>query len=60
VAVNGFPDTDQFTPTAVRDALALAPDAPVVRMDARSARSCLTTLVVLVEHALDRSVAIRS
>jgi uncharacterized protein len=59
VAVNGFPDTGHFTHTAVRDALALAPDAPVVRMDARSARSCLTTLVVLVEHALDRSVSIR-
>jgi uncharacterized protein len=55
VAVNGFPDTDRFAGDAVREALALGPDTPVVRMDARSPRSCLATVVALVEHALVRS-----
>lgn len=55
VAVNGFPQTHGFSPDAVREALALTPDCPVVHMDARSADSCLQTLVTLVEHALSRS-----
>ncbi len=55
VAVNGFPDTDHFARDAVSDALALAPDTPVVRMDARNPDSCLATLVALVEHALERT-----
>lgn len=58
VAVNGFPGTDAFSRDAVADALALAPDTPVVRMDARSSDSCLATLVALVEHALDRTHAV--
>lgn len=55
VAVNGFPGTDTFAPEAVRDALALAGDTPVVRMDAREPASGLATLVTLVEHALSRT-----
>jgi signal recognition particle receptor subunit beta len=55
VAVNGFPGTSGFSQDVVRDALALGSDAPVVRMDARSAESCLATLVALVEHALERT-----
>ena len=55
VAVNGFPDTAGFGRDAVCDALALSPDTPVVRMDARDADSGLATLVTLVEHALARS-----
>src|SRR3954469_5854546 len=35
VAINGFPGTDRYAVDAVRDALALQPDTPVVRMDAR-------------------------
>ena len=58
VAVNGFPGTDGVARDAVRDALALAPDTPVVRMDARSVDSCLATVVALVEHALARSTAV--
>jgi signal recognition particle receptor subunit beta len=54
VGVNGFPGTDGFGRDAVADALALAPDTPVVRMDARSPDSCLATVVTLVEHALAR------
>ena len=55
VAANRFPGTDVFPDDAVRDALALPPDCPLVRMDARDPRSCLDTLVVLVERALGRS-----
>jgi hypothetical protein len=39
----------------VRDALALPPGCPLVRMDARTSRSSLDTLITLVEHALARS-----
>jgi signal recognition particle receptor subunit beta len=57
VGVNGFPGTAVFSNEAVRDALALPPDCPLVRMDARESRSCLDTLIALVEHALTRSTA---
>lgn len=55
VAVNQFPGTGEFADDSVRDALVLAPDTPVTRMDARDPRSSLTTLVALVEHALKRA-----
>jgi uncharacterized protein len=55
VAANAFPGTDRFPDRAVRDALTLPADCPLVRMDARAPRSCLDALVVLVEHALARS-----
>jgi uncharacterized protein len=57
VAVNRFPGTDGFADNAVRDAMAIPPGCPLVRMDAREPRSCLSTLTALVEHALARSVA---
>jgi uncharacterized protein len=57
VAINGFPGAEQFTNPSVRDALALPSDCPLVRMDARDSRSCLDTLIALVEHALARSSA---
>src|SRR6266511_5094378 len=57
VGVNGFPGTAVFSNEAVRDALALPPDCPLVRMDARESRSSLATLIALVEHALTRSTA---
>jgi signal recognition particle receptor subunit beta len=50
VAANAFPGTD------VRDALALPEGCPLVRMDAREPSSCMDALVVLVEHALARSL----
>jgi uncharacterized protein len=55
VAVNSFPGNGRFDDHAVRDALALAPGAPLVRVDARTADSCLATLIALVEHALART-----
>jgi uncharacterized protein len=57
VAINGFPGAEAFSNSTVRDALALPPDCPLVRMDARDSRSCLDTLIALVEHALSRSSA---
>jgi uncharacterized protein len=57
VAANAFPGTHVFTSDAVRDALQLASSSPLVRMDARNPRSCMDTLIVLVEHALARSTA---
>jgi signal recognition particle receptor subunit beta len=56
VAANAFPGTDVFPDPAVRDALALPADCPLVRMDAREPSSCMDALVVLVEHALARSL----
>jgi uncharacterized protein len=55
VAMNAFPGADRYRPEAVHDALRLRTDVPVVPMDARVRGSCLTTIVRLVEHALDRS-----
>jgi signal recognition particle receptor subunit beta len=57
VAANAFPGTEVFTDDAVRDALTLASSSPLVRMDARDPRSCMDTLIALVEHALARSTA---
>jgi signal recognition particle receptor subunit beta len=59
VAANRFPGTDVFSDDAVRSALVLPPGCPLVRMDARDPRSSLDTLVALVEHALERSTAVR-
>ena len=55
VAVNGFPGTAAHDEAAVRDALSLGPDTPILRMDARGPQSCLTALITLVEHALART-----
>ncbi|MGH3931488.1 MAG: GTP-binding protein, partial [Pseudonocardiaceae bacterium] len=52
VAINRFPDAPDFPVDAVRDALAIPPNCPLVQMDARNRRSSLKTLVTLVEHAL--------
>jgi uncharacterized protein len=57
VAVNNFPESDRFGDDAVRDALALQPECPLLRMDARESRSDLGTLISLVELALARARA---
>lgn len=57
VAVNQFPGTRPFAEEAVREALVLSRDCPLLWMDARDSRSSLDTLVALVEHALARSTA---
>ena len=55
VAVNRFPGSDEYSPDAVQDALALSDDCPVVWMDARDGGSSRDTLITLVEHALART-----
>jgi uncharacterized protein len=57
VAINGFSGSDQFDDGTVREALALRPGCPLIRMDARDSASCLVTLIGVVEHALARSTA---
>jgi signal recognition particle receptor subunit beta len=57
VAINGFSGSDQFDDATVREALALRPGCPLIRMDARDSASCLVTLIGVVEHALARSTA---
>ena len=55
VAVNRFPGSDEYSPEAVSEALALPDDCPVVWMDARDPVSSRQTLINLVEHALSRT-----
>ena len=55
VAINRFPGSDEFDTEAVRDALAVPADCPVVWMDARDRLSSKDTLISLVEHALART-----
>ena len=55
VAVNRFPGSDEYSPDAVSEALALPDDCPVVWMDARDPVSSRQTLINLVEHALSRT-----
>ena len=57
VAINDFPGSNAFSDAAVRDALALRPDQPLLRTDARHAGAALGTLIALVEHALARVTA---
>jgi hypothetical protein len=52
VAVNQFPGSPVVDEAVVRNLLALAPEPPVVRMNAREHRSSLNTLISLVEHAI--------
>jgi signal recognition particle receptor subunit beta len=52
VAVNCFDGARRYDPGAVRSALDLDPDVPVVMCDARRPASGREVLVVLVEHAI--------
>lgn len=55
VAVNAFDGVLRHDLDAVRKALALSRDIPLIRADARLRDSCKQTLVELVEHALRRA-----
>jgi signal recognition particle receptor subunit beta len=52
VAVNCFAEAKRFPTEAVRAALNLDPEVPVVLCDARQLTSCRDVLVTLVEHAI--------
>jgi len=54
VVVNAFDDAPRFPEKALRDALALQPDVPVLTCDARDSASVIPVLVTLVEHAIRR------
>ena len=55
LALNDFPNTPVFSDAAVRDALVLTGDCPVLHLDAREAKSSRSALVALVEHTLARA-----
>ncbi len=56
-AVNMFDDAPRHQEDALREALALAPDVPLVLCDARRGDSVVPVLIRLVEHALERATA---
>jgi hypothetical protein len=57
VAVNLFDRMPPPPAGVLREALALAPDVPLVTCDARQSASVIPVLVTLVEHALARAVS---
>jgi uncharacterized protein len=56
-AINMFDDAPQHREEALREALALGSDVPLVLCDARRGDSVVPVLITLVEHALDRATA---
>ncbi|WP_432146160.1 GTP-binding protein [Streptomyces sp. bgisy084] len=52
VAVNCFDGADRYPPQAVRDALDLDPQVPVMLCDARLKDSARDVLIAVVEHAM--------
>ncbi|MEV6704993.1 GTP-binding protein [Micromonospora wenchangensis] len=55
VAVNDFTDADTYPTSAIRDALTLGPDVPIVDIDARDRDSVRRLLITLIEHVLTRT-----
>ncbi len=53
LAVNCFEGARRYNPEAVRSAVDLDPDVPVVLCDARQPTSGRDVLIALVEHAID-------
>jgi signal recognition particle receptor subunit beta len=55
VAMNCFDGSVAHPPEAVREALGISPDTPIVLTDARDRDSTKATLIELVQHALARA-----
>ncbi|MFV2115302.1 ATP/GTP-binding protein [Micromonospora sp. LOL_025] len=55
VAVNQFPGARSYPVSAIREALALTADVPIVGIDARDRDSVRRLLIALVEHVLTRT-----
>ncbi|MFJ9697819.1 GTP-binding protein [Kitasatospora sp. NPDC101183] len=55
IAVNRFDGTPAYEEDALRDALDLLDDTPVVTCDARDEKSSADALITLVRHLLDRA-----
>jgi uncharacterized protein len=56
VAVNLFDHAPQYREQALRDALSLHPEVPMVVCDARHGDSVIPVLIRLVEHSLSRAM----
>jgi signal recognition particle receptor subunit beta len=52
VAVNHFPDSTRHSARALREALDLPAEVPIVECDARSRSSSVQALIALVQHAI--------
>jgi uncharacterized protein len=52
VAVNCFDNAPRYAADEVREALAIAPEVPLMLCDARQRESCKSVLITLVEHAI--------
>jgi uncharacterized protein len=59
IAVNGFHGEFPYSASDVQDALAVSPNVPIVRCDARDRKSTKTTLIALVEHAMTMQMSAR-
>ena len=55
VAINCFHGAPHHTVDAVREALGVSPDTPMVITDARDRAATKATLLELVQHALARA-----
>ncbi|MFD8569595.1 ATP/GTP-binding protein [Streptomyces sp. NPDC057694] len=55
VAINRFDGGVEHTPEAVREALDLLPDTPVVPIDARDPKSSVNALITMVQYLLKRA-----
>ncbi|MFG1676370.1 ATP/GTP-binding protein [Micromonospora sp. NBC_01739] len=55
VAVNQFPGARSYPASAIREALALAADVPIVDIDARDRDSVRRLLIALIEHVITQT-----
>src|ERR1700722_16652498 len=59
IAVNGFHGQFPYSVSDVKDALAVSPNVPILRCDARDRKSTKSTLISLVEHAMTMQMSTR-
>ncbi|NGO73091.1 GTP-binding protein [Streptomyces boncukensis] len=55
IAVNHFDDSPQRTEKALREAMDLLPDTPLITCDARDGQSAANALITLVKHLQERA-----
>ncbi|MCW5249749.1 MULTISPECIES: GTP-binding protein [unclassified Streptomyces] len=55
IALNVFPDSQEYPVDEIRDALDISPHTPVVSFDARDRAASRDVLVALIKHLKDRS-----
>ncbi|HEY3734894.1 MAG TPA: ATP/GTP-binding protein [Streptosporangiaceae bacterium] len=59
IAINGFHGQFPYSVSDVKDALAVSPNVPILRCDARDRKSTKSTLISLVEHAMTMQMSTR-